>query len=131
MRKVTFSRSGDREIRLEAELYDSILSLVIMPMLYALLGALTAAVRTANSDFISMTLTRVDGISLGARVLLGVVGGATIGIVFSADALEGAAGLTVLGLAFAVGYAVDLFFNLLDGVKIGLGGSARTRPQGK
>jgi len=73
-----------------------------------------------------MTLTRVDGIKIGARVMLGVVGGATIGIVFSADSLEGAGGLTVLGLAFAVGYAVDLFFNLLDGIKIGLGGSAKS-----
>jgi hypothetical protein len=94
-------------------------------MLYALLGALTAAARTANEKFKSMTLTRVDNISIGARVLLGLVGGATIGILFSTDTLQGASGLTVLGLAFAVGYAVDLFFNLLDAIKVGLGGSAK------
>ena len=40
-----------------------------------------------------------------------------------------AAGLTVIGLAFAVGYAVDLFFNLLDGIKIGLGGSLQSKSQ--
>ena len=126
-----FAPLEDRAVRLEAELYDSILAVAIMPMLYALLGALTSAVRTANSEFKSMTLTRNDAVSLRARVLLGVVGGATIGIVFSADTLEGAAGLTVLGLAFAVGYAVDLFFNLLDGVKLGLGGSAKPSPQSR
>ena len=116
-------------MRLQAGAVDSLLKLFLLPILYALLGALTSAVRTANHEFKSMTLTRVDGISLGAHVLLGVVGGATIGIVFRADTLEGTAGLTVLGLAFAVGYAVDLFFNLLDGVKIGLGGSAKPTPK--
>ena len=58
-----------------------------------------------------------------------MVGGATIGIVFSANTLDRTSGLTVLGLAFAVGYAVDLFFNLLDGIKIGLGGSKAPPPQ--
>lgn len=120
--------SPDRQaVRLQAEMVDSVLTLFLLPMLYALLGALTSGIRTANNAFKSMTLTRVDGISLGARVLLGVVGGATIGIVFSADQLGGVGGLTVLGLAFAAGYAVDLFFNLLDGLKVGLGG---TPPRG-
>lgn len=99
-----------------------------MPMLYALLGALTAAVRTANEKFKSMTLTEIDSVSLGARRLLGLVGGATIGIVFGTESLERTTGLTVVGLAFAVGYAVDLFFNLLDAIKIGLGGTT-TEPK--
>ena len=87
---------------------------------------MTSFIRSMNADFRAMTLTRVKGIGLGSRVLLGMVGGATIGIVFSADTLQGATGLTVLGLSFAVGYAVDIFFNLLDGIKIGLGGSRTT-----
>ncbi len=120
--KAEFATLEQRAVRLQAELVENLFSLFLMPMLYALLGALTSAVRAANEAFKSMTLTRVDGISLGARVLLGVVGGATIGIVFSEETLNGAGGLTVLGLAFAVGYAVDLFFNLLDAVKVGLGG---------
>ncbi|MDJ0896986.1 MAG: hypothetical protein QNJ92_17710 [Alphaproteobacteria bacterium] len=122
-RRAEFDTAGDRAVRVRAESVDSLLNLFLLPMLYALLGALTSALRAANDDFKAMTLTRVDGINLGARVLLGVVGGATVGIVFSADTLQGAAGLTVLGLAFAVGYAVDLFFNLLDSIKLGLGGS--------
>ena len=128
-RKSEFATTEDRAVRVKAELINGLLNLFVLPMLYALLGALTSAIRTANKDFISMTLTRVDGINLGSRVLLGVVGGATIGSVFSANTLDRTTGLTVLGLAFATGYAVDLFFNLLDGIKIGLGGSKAPPPQ--
>lgn len=117
------------DARLKAELIDSFLSLVVLPIGYALLGALTAAIRTVNAEYRAMTLTRVEGINVWARVFLGLVGGATIGILFSSNTLEGAGGLTVLGLSFAVGYAVDLFFNLLDAVKVGLGGSVKQAPE--
>jgi len=115
--------------RLKAEVIEDFLSLVLLPIGYALLGALTAAIRTVNAEFRAMTLTRVEGINVWARVFLGLVGGATIGILFSSSTLEGAGGLTVLGLSFAVGYAVDLFFNLLDAVKVGLGGSVKQAPE--
>ena len=45
------------------------------------------------------------------------------------EELVAEAGLTVLGLAVAVGYAVDLFFHLLDGIKIGLGGTDKSQPK--
>jgi len=128
-REAKLAPAAVHDARLKAELIDSFLSLVVLPIGYALLGALTAAIRTVNAEFRAMTLTRVEGINVWARVFLGLVGGATIGILFSSSTLEGAGGLTVLGLSFAVGYAVDLFFNLLDAVKVGLGGSVKQAPE--
>lgn len=124
-----FAEARERELLPQAQAVQSILSTVLLPMFYASLGALTSALRAANAELKAMTLTRIDNVSLFARVLLGVVGGATIGIVFKTD-VPGTSGLTTLGLAFAVGYAVDLFFNVLDGLKSALGDGGRPS-QGK
>jgi len=124
VRGARFADAGELKLLLQAQAVQSILATVLLPMFYASLGSLTSALRSANAELKAMTLTRIDNVSLFSRVLLGVVGGATVGIVFKAD-MPGTGGLTTLGLAFAVGYAVDLFFNVLDGIKSGLGDSGR------
>lgn len=111
-----------REAMSRGETAAEFLNMLALPLLFALLGALTAALRTANARLKAMTLTRIDNGGLIAKVLLGVVAGTTVGIVFSTSAdMAGASGLTQLGLAFVLGYAVDIFFNLLDAVRTGLG----------
>lgn len=105
-----------------ADTVAEFLNLLIVPCLFALLGSLTSVLRTANARMKDMTLTRVDNAGLIVKVLLGLVAGGSVSIVFSSSGdLAESAGLTQIGLAFAVGYAVDIFFNLLDGVRTGLG----------
>lgn len=107
-----------------AETTVNLFNLLLLPALFAALGALTSATRAADARFKAMTLSRIDQVGLISRVLLGTVAGATVGIVFNAEATDTlSSGLTELGLAFAFGYAVDIFFNLLDSIKSGLGTS--------
>jgi hypothetical protein len=111
------------QIVLKASAIDLALRFVIIPLLFALLGTLAAAIRSLNDEFKGMTLTELANTYRRPRVLLGMVGGAIIGIIFSAEKLEGVSGLTLIGLAFVVGYAVDLLFDLLDSIKLRLGDS--------
>ncbi len=105
-----------------AETTVNLFNLLVLPTMFAALGALTSATRSADARFKAMILSRIDQVGLISRVLLGIVAGATVGIVFNANATETiSSGLTELGLAFAFGYAVDIFFNLLDSIKSGLG----------
>jgi len=114
--------SQTRNLLSQADTVAQFLNLLIVPSLFALLGSLTSALRSLDARMKDMTLTRVDNAGLVVRVLLGVVAGGSVGIVFSSSAdLAESSGLTQIGLAFAVGYAVDIFFNLLDGVRTGLG----------
>lgn len=112
-----------------AETMVNLFNLLLLPALFAALGALTSSIRVADARFKAMTLSRIDQVALISRVLLGTVAGATVGIVFNASATDSlSSGLTELGLAFAFGYAVDIFFNLLDSIKSGLSANADRRP---
>lgn len=111
-----------RQLLDSAETTVNLFNLLVLPTVFAALGALTSATRAADARFKAMTLSRIDQVGLISRVLLGIVAGATVGIVFNANATGTiSSGLTELGLAFAFGYAVDIFFNLLDSIKSGLG----------
>ena len=99
---------------------------LVVPGLFAFLGALAAAIRTADARMQNLTLTPLDDAGRRTRVVLGTVAGASVGIVLAnTDALADSSGLTLIGLSFVVGYAVDVFFNLIDGVKLSLGGAEK------
>ncbi len=118
-----------RKILDSAETIENLLNFLILPTVFAALGALTNATRVADEKFKAMTLSKVDRLGLISRILLGVVSGATVGIVFNAQQeLSDRSGLTELGLAFAFGYSVDIFFNLLDGIKNSVGATGDRRP---
>lgn len=54
------------------------------------------------------------GLVYALQVPLGALAGATVGLIIEPATVGSTAGLTSLGLAFGVGYAVDLFFSFLD-----------------
>jgi len=121
-----FAPDGSREMIALAGVRIQILNMALPPA-FAILGALAAVAMRANDRLTSMRLTRVDTFESWTTGILGGVAGATIGIVFNdSESIAESAGLTQLGLAFVVGYAVDIFFNLLDGVRNGLRGNNRT-----
>jgi hypothetical protein len=120
-----FAPDGSREMIALAGVRIQILNMALPPA-FAILGALAAVAMRANDRLTSMRLTRVDTFESWTTGILGGVAGATIGIVFNdSESIAQSAGLTQLGLAFVVGYAVDIFFNLLDGVRNGLRGNNR------
>lgn len=99
-----------------------ILGGIVVPFLFASLGSLAAAVRTADQRVRDLTFTPVDNSGLFAKTILGIAAGASVGIVFArTQEVADDAGLTLIGLAFVVAYSVDVFFSVLDSVKLGLG----------
>lgn len=125
-----FTNPAIRSALSVAETAALFLNMLLLPTLFALLGSLTRALMMANRSIKMMTLTRLDNAELVTVVLLGVVAGASIGIVFNSSVdLAASSGLTTLGLAFAAGYGVQVFYNLLDGVLGALGGGKKGSAQ--
>lgn len=92
----------------------------LLPMLYALLGAVAYLVRSFDTQIKTRTFTGGDS---WARLIAAAIAGTVIGL-FSGFATGHGLTLSPLAVAFLVGYAVDAFFSFLDGL-------VRTFGQGK
>jgi hypothetical protein len=87
----------------------------VLPLLLGWLGAGVNALRQINEDEKLRRLSRVMIPGYRVRMLLGAIGGATIGLLISSGA-EANGGLMVSPLAFAflAGYNVEILFAMLD-----------------
>jgi hypothetical protein len=98
----------------------------LLPLMYGLLGSLAYILRTLTREIHDVTYTQDSNVGYRLRWPLGMLAGVTIGWFFDPDALEGAASITPLGLAFLAGYSVELLFTGLDRIV-----GAFTGPQGQ
>ena len=89
------------------------ISTCILPMLYALLG--TCAYLLLNYEDKLNSRTYIPSSGDSARFVVAAIGGVVLGL-FSNVVVSDKASIPPLGLAFLVGYAVDVFFALLNGV---------------
>lgn len=84
----------------------------VLPVLYALLGTCAFLLRSFERQIAAKTFT---GSGDWARFLIGIIGGAVVGL-FNNFTIGQGASIPPLALAFVVGYAVDVFFAFLEGM---------------
>ena len=111
----------------DAETYRDVLAKFVLPFLYGTLGAVAAAMRALTSSIREVRFSRGSNVEYVLRVPLGALAGATVGLVIAPESLITVAGVTSLGLAFGIGYSVDVFFSFLDGIVNRLTGKEAAR----
>lgn len=89
------------------------ISSVILPVLYALLGTCAYLIRSFEDQMSRRTFT--PSAANSARFLIAGIGGLVVGL-FSNFTVTQQASFSPLGLAFLIGYAVDVFFAFLEGL---------------
>ena len=84
----------------------------ILPVLYALLGALAYLLRSYQQQLKDRTFTPFD--SHVARFVIAAIGGGVVGLFTNFTSGNAGASISPLAIAFLVGYATDVFFSFLD-----------------
>jgi hypothetical protein len=84
----------------------------VLPSLYAMLGALAYLLKTFTEQV--RTRTFVTSRTSAARFIIAAIGGGVVGL-FSTTLTQGTS-LSLLAIAFLIGYATDVFFSFLDGL---------------
>ena len=84
----------------------------ILPVLYALLGAVAYMLRSYQQQLKDRTFTGAD--SHVARFVIAAIGGGVVGLFTNFTSGNGSASISPLAIAFLVGYATDVFFSFLD-----------------
>lgn len=110
----------------KAKLFITVLNTYILPLMFGFLGAAVHVLRDINRRLDDFTMTRGLLRRYWARIILGGVSGAFIGLFFSADGSVSdvtAAGTSIgtlvthlkgVALAFVAGFSVEVLFALLD-----------------
>jgi hypothetical protein len=96
----------------------------VLPLLYGWLGALAYGLRTFASEMRSVTFSRATHIEQKMRIPLGILAGATVGLLIQPETLNTIQGVTSIGIAFGLGFSVDLFFDLMEGLMARLRGTS-------
>ena len=97
----------------DVSIFYGAIATCILPVLYALLG--TCAFLLRNFEEKLNTRTYVPSSADSARFIVAAIGGAVVGL-FNNFTITDKASIPPLGIAFLVGYAVDVFFELLNGI---------------
>ena len=98
-----------------AKLRD-ILAQFILPLAYGILGALTSIMRELSASIRQTIYSIALGLEYKVKIPLGALAGASVGLILAPNSLNTAFGLSMLGVAFGMGYSVDVFFAVLDGL---------------
>jgi hypothetical protein len=99
----------------EARIAVFVLQGFVLPLLLGWLGAGVNALRQINDEerLRSITLKKVPGYRV--RMLLGAIGGSTIGLLISSNnEVNGGLMVSPLAMAFLVGYNIEVFFAVID-----------------
>jgi hypothetical protein len=75
-----------------------------------------------------VTFSRATHVEQKMRIPLGILAGATVGLLIQPEMLNTIQGVTSIGIAFGLGFSVDLFFDLLEGLMARLRGTSATSP---
>jgi hypothetical protein len=95
-----------------ASLVNAGVATCILPVLYAVLGACAYLLRLFEEQIRKRTFIADTH---AARFFIAAIGGLVVGLFNNFNVAEGGS-LSPLGLAFLVGYAVDVFFSFLEGL---------------
>jgi hypothetical protein len=91
------------------------LQTLVLPVLYSMLGAWVWLLRERLRQITERRLRPVLTGEYAQRILLGAVLGGVVGALYTTEDIRGQlASIPLLGLAFLVGYNVELVFSLLD-----------------
>ncbi len=101
------------------------ISTVVLPVLYALLGTCAYLIRSFEDQMSRRAFT--PSAANSARFLIAGIGGLVVGL-FSNFTVTQQATLPPIGLAFLIGYAVDVFFAFLEGLIKAFTRSPQTSP---
>lgn len=106
-------RSFARTVQADADLLLDAVGAVLLPILYALLGAIAYMWRTFGNE----VKLRIFAPSYAdwSRLLTAGIGGSVVGL-FPGFSLGEGPSIAPLGIAFLVGYGIDIFFTFLDGL---------------
>jgi hypothetical protein len=104
-------RSFGNQIVEKATVYYGAIAISILPVLYALLGAVAYLLRSYEQQ--SKNRTLVAGEKHIARLLIAGIGGLVVG---QFNNVAQGINITPFAVAFLVGYAVDVFFTFLEGL---------------
>ena len=104
-------RSFANQIVEKATVYYGAIAISILPVLYALLGAVAYLLRSYEQQ--SKNRTLVSGEKPIARLLIAGIGGLVVG---QFNNVAQGINITPFAVAFLVGYAVDVFFTFLEGL---------------
>lgn len=84
----------------------------ILPVLYALLGAVACLLRSYQLQLKERTFTGAD--NHAARFVIAAIGGGVVGLFQNFTSGNDPASISPLAIAFLAGYATDVFFSFLD-----------------
>jgi hypothetical protein len=101
-----------QSVQKDASIWYGAIASCILPLLYAILGALAYLLRSFEQQVQTRTLRYADGHA--ARFAIAAIGGFVVGL-FNVSIVQTAT-ISPLAIAFLVGYAVDVFFSFLQGL---------------
>ena len=104
-------RTFGQDVIVDVSNINDALAAVILPMLYALLGACAYLLRYFSQHMKDRTF--IPSHSDSARFLIAAISGTVVGL-FNFTLTEGASA-SPLAIAFIAGYAVEVFFTFLEG----------------
>lgn len=104
-------RSYGNQLVEKVTVYYGAIAISILPVLYALLGAVAYLLRSYEQQ--SKNRTLVEGEKPMARLLIAGIGGLVVG---QFNNVTQGINITPFAVAFLVGYAVDVFFTFLEGL---------------
>ena len=99
----------------------SVCSTYVLPLIFGLIGTISAFLRDTGNKTLASTLSPRDESLVFVRLLLGAIAGIAVGLFYnptaSAQQVTTGAGVLTLsasGFSFLAGYAADVFFTFLD-----------------
>ena len=93
--------------------YYGAITIVFLPVLYALLGTCAYLLRNFEQQMSARTF--IPSQANSARFFIAGIGGGVVGL-FNNFAITQGASIPPLAIAFLVGYGVDVFFSFLEGL---------------
>src|SRR6516162_595586 len=102
-----------RDLKERADLGYGVLAGYILPVLYAMLGAVAYGLRDLSDNVTARTFLPSSRIRSRVRFRLAILAGVVVGLF--ADFTKGIS-LSPLALAFLIGYSVEIFFSFLDAI---------------
>jgi hypothetical protein len=107
-----FVRSYAKDVQDNSALFYGAVASIVLPMLYALLGACAYLLRMLADELNKRTFSS-SSYAISARFSIALIGGMIVGLF---NNFTSGASLPPLALAFLVGYAADAFFSFLEGL---------------
>lgn len=109
-------KSTDVGQQLIAEKTIKSINIYLVPIICGILGVCSYILRSISDEIKNYTFTKESRIRFRLRVPLGCLAGAIAGLIFDSTKTQITSVLPPIGLAFALGYSVEIFFALIDSI---------------